>query len=172
MRQLTDEEHLVIKKLFDDRCGAFLQYAWIVCPKFVKRVSSGVRPLKTDLVDFVEMAEPHFRSFWFYYLFELPRASVNPVPLEQKAWQLLMPKVRKVLNEFEEILNAYESCDKDILLRSLKGLWDLIQKWNIISRSFKCKLEKMWDELEEREKEVEKLIEELSREKALSPSAE
>ena len=119
---------------------------------------------KVDLEDINRRMNKFYIAFWYRYEYQLPRISMDVLVLERTAWKLLSVRIKRHIDNFGEYIKTYspEDCNRDELLAHLENWWSLLQIWNTISRSYKCKLEEMQDELEERENDLRKLIEQLS----------
>lgn len=165
MRQLTDAEINVVRECKDwGGFSAYLQTMWLMYPVLTRRIIKGNFPEKEELAKIIDKMRGHKRSFDYCYFGKLPDASINPLSVEQEAWRLLSPLIEGFTNDFENYLVGYlpQKVQARKLLAYVEKWWDLLNKWNIISRSYRCKLEKMWDELEEREEETKRLIQELT----------
>lgn len=106
----------------------------------------------------------HMTAFNYYYCIKLPDEPVNPVKVEQEAWKLLMPRIEQHLKRFKNYIENYynpEEVDRDQLLAHILNGWELLQDWNLISKSYKAKLERNWDFVEERENTTRQLIDRL-----------
>lgn len=102
-------------------------------------------------------------------------AVVNPLQVEQEAWKLLSPRVAGYLERFGHVIG---SCSPDEITEELReqflGLvkegWDLLQKWNTISKAYNSKYEmaiygvtdELCGDVDEREEAVRSLIRDLS----------
>lgn len=78
------------------------------------------------------------------YLDILSKSEINPLRMEQEAWQKLSPDLSRFLEGFDSFINNYnnESLDEvDIIrIQLYNEIWyALYQEWDKISASYKAK---------------------------------
>lgn len=83
------------------------------------------------------------------YLKYLPQAPVNPLKREQKQWEQLSPSIDDFLANFKGFIEQYSpaSVNETIrkqLLSFIDEWWNLLQKWNDISDSYKPKVNQLY----------------------------
>lgn len=160
---LNELEQEIIKNHKRLQFGAYLQWTWFEYPELQEQISRREYPEQTKLIDTNKIMAQHKAMFDYCYFHSLPQAEVNPLQVEQDAWELLSPEIKQHLDEFENYIKGYspQNVDKEQLLAYVNNSWVLMQKWNIISNSYKAKYEKRWDIIEEKEQAARKLIQEL-----------
>ncbi len=139
-------------------CAGFLSWAYIEYSTSIEGLKKGEYP------DLSRLLHMHSRmSLWVYDFdsaySDLLLAPVNPLELEQRAWNLLSHRLHTHVDEFGSYMDSPQSCDK--LLEHLTTGWELLQKWNLISESYKAKHEQIWKRVPETEEALKDLIEEL-----------
>jgi len=153
---------------------AYLQGAFINLPKLDSDISKRHYPKKEHVTKMLDRMNRRKIEFDIEYD-ELSRATENPLQLEQKAWELLSPRVEDHLSRFRQFIDSYSpelitDESREDFLNLTREEWDLVQKWNIISKSYNPKYEMAiypktgLTEKDIREKEglVQVLIQELS----------
>jgi len=154
--------------------AAYLQGAWFEFPKLESNISKRNYPIKKDITEILDRMEGRQISFDVEYA-GLSREAINPLKIEQEAWKLLSPKVSTYLEKFRQFLNSYspekvnDRSRGELLALTQEG-WNLLQKWNIISKSYSPKYEIAiygqtgWTErdIQEREETVNVLVQNLS----------
>jgi hypothetical protein len=99
-----------------------------------------------------EKMDNYRMGFNITYNIELPRSKINPLKTEQKAWELLSPLIKNHLDTCKEYIKTNSSKterDKDRsdkIIEIINTGYDLVKKWNIISKSYASKLSKNSDE--------------------------
>jgi len=173
--KLSKLECEVVRRNAIHGVGAYLQWAWICFPKLKKNVLSRDYPTKEHITQVLDRMDKFRVEFDISYN-NLSRETTNPLQAEQEAWELLSPKVAGYLTRFKQFTDSYspdETNGKSIeqFLGLMKEGWDLLRKWNTISKSNKPKYEMSvykdvteWDgnDIQQREKAVRELISELS----------
>jgi hypothetical protein len=144
--------------------GAYLQWALPEYPDLQEQIGNARFPEPSRLTVVRNKMGLYRIEFDYYYLISLPRAKVNPLQLEQKAWRLLSPRVKQHLGEFGNYIAKYsqQNPERERLLTHINCGWELLQKWNVISKSYKAKHGKVWTVVSEREEATKQLIQELS----------
>lgn len=161
---LSELELEVVNKHKEWGFGAYLQWAWMEYPSLQREIQRGEYAEKDRLKYLVERMGDKKIRFDFCYLHSLPQEEVNPLQVEQEAWKLLSPKVKQHLDEFGNYIEGYspQNVNQGQLLTHVDCGWNLLQQWNIISKSYKAKYGQAWDKVAEREKATRQLIQELS----------
>ena len=164
MIMLTELEYEVVRSCEIDNFCAYLQWTQLEYPSLIRDVERKCYPQQTMLKHCIERMIDERNSFDYCYFSRLRDEKVNPLQTEQAAWRLLSPLVRAHTDGFGGYLAGYSpaSAEKDPLLAHLNDGLGLVEDWNVISRSYGAKLEKMWDQLEAREQAAKDLIERLS----------
>jgi hypothetical protein len=162
--QLNEQELEVVRKCKEWGFGAYLQGAWFQYPGLVRKIEEGNYPSQNELIKLNQKMEQRRLSFDDIYLDLLPREELNPLEIEQQAWKLLSPFIRQHTDIFSKFLETYYSngTQREQILTPINNWWNLLQDWNILSNSYKAKLEKMWDEVESREQQIRDLTKRLS----------
>ncbi len=168
MKQLNDSEWQIVVICRSHSFAAYLQAAWLHYPKIIRNIAVSIYPTKEELEKVNEKMWLKWGSFEHIYgwlLAEKIGIVSHPLQIEQQAWKLLSPLVRKHCEEFKNFLQSYspETANADQLLIYINSWWDLLQKWNIISKSYGSKYNKDWKYIESTEEEVRGLIAELSK---------
>lgn len=141
-----------------------LNDAWWIYEECEILLQHGSFPSKNTLTYLCENTDHDVKDFDTIYFSFLPIQPVNPLPVETEAWKLLSPQIRQFVTAFGTYLNTYaqESAVSEQLQAHLIIGKDLLEKWNIISDSWKAKYEGEWDTKVPREEEsVKELIEQL-----------
>jgi len=155
--------------------AAYLQRAWADFPTLERDAASRIYPETQHIQKVLGRMERGITEFDFAYFVQLPQEATNPLQGEQEAWKLLSPILKDYLTRFKQFVSSYSS-DKvsDESRQQLLGLvqegWQLLQKWDTISKAYNPKYEFAiynrtgWTEkgLQEREEAVKVLICELS----------
>lgn len=139
---LSDRELDVARRHKEPGFGAYLAWAWLEYPYLQADIKAG-KPVKPGRLSYANkrMAGKKF-DFDFCYLESLPQEEVNPLQVEQDAWRLLSPLVASYIESFDQYIQGYhpEIADTNQLLAYVTTGFELLKKWNIISKLFgeKC----------------------------------
>jgi hypothetical protein len=174
---LSELEQKVVDEHKEGGFGAFLSVMWNIYPPpehygLRRDISQGKFPEQNRLTYANDYMTKWRQNFDICYLFSLPAAPVNPLQVEQEAWRLLSPRVKQHTDEFGEYILSYspQTSEKEPLITHISNGWDILQKWNVISESYKAKYESYKAKygmsrstIEETETAAKALIEELCR---------
>lgn len=143
---------LELKVIFEARVSGFGMYicgAWMDHEILIKDISAKKYPSKQLLTDLYSKMRAARTRFNIAYLMCLPKAPVNPMEKEQRAWQELSPKVKDFLNRFNDFIQGFnpKSTEEEQLSGYINEWWGLLQKWNNISESYKPKIEEVYSYL-------------------------
>ncbi|MEK6910746.1 MAG: hypothetical protein AABW82_03155 [Nanoarchaeota archaeon] len=160
---LTELESEVVASCKDHGFAAYLQCAWFEYPRMKGKIARPEFPKKPELTKWTRDMGMHKTLFDIYYLHKL-KTGLNPLKVEQQCWELLSPRVENHLTVFNGYLDSYnaKNAKADELLPHLDLSWDLLQKWNVISNSYKAKYCMVWSGVKKEEKKVRSLIAVLS----------
>ncbi len=160
---LTEQEQYIVDISKVWRFGSYLQGCDIIHSEMWRQIGKGNYPDINDLTSINEEMKKYSLSFDVGYLDVLPRKEINPLKVEQKAWELLSPLVRDHTEAFDIFLKNYstQGVDEEQLRLHLNKWWNLLQKWNVISDSYGAKYGQSWDAVGKEEEAVKKLIQEL-----------
>jgi hypothetical protein len=150
-------------KVIDDcqgmSVGAFFELAYLCFPNELANSGSGETPHIANLRRLMRRMRMHATQFDTIYFYELPRAPVNPLRVEQEAWALLSPQLHRYQSELSVLLDNY---DRYGVIADLPGClqrgWELVQKWSLISDSYKAKESKKYDQIPAREAAVRDMM--------------
>lgn len=158
MKELTAQEQDIVHRYKEQQFGAFLQWVWLFYPEFAEK---GERPSNENLGKILERLREVIWGFNFCYFHRLPRETVNPLLVEQEAWRKLSPLIKQHADKLGALLPRLVSGEGNLegdLLAEIKHGWELFQKWNVISNSFRTKHDSNWNLVEEREEAVRNLV--------------
>ena len=168
---LSESEQEIVRNHKEWGFGAYLQWAWIEYPDLQEEIGKGKYPEKERLRYANKRMNDRKLGFDFCYSHSLSRAETNPLKVETEAWELLSPVVGQYISEFWNYIEGYspEAAEPWHLLAHVNYGWDLLQKWNTISNSYKAKYgtclgpaeKEEWDNVLEREQNARELILEL-----------
>lgn len=161
---LNELQQGVVNKCYEIKFGGFLFGALMEYSSLQKEIKKRQYPGQSRLISVNEGMNLGRKGFDVRYFLILPHEEVNPLQVEQEAWKLLSPHVKEYVRDFGIYVEGYSplaQVDQQQLLTYIdKGL-NLLQQWNIISRSYKAKYFRLWEEVGGREDVVRKLIQEL-----------
>ena len=160
---LSEREQSIVNQNKEWGFGAYLQWAWFEYPSLQEEIAAGQYPSRERLNNGNKRMDRERKGFDVCYLLELPHEEINPLKVETDAWGLLSPRVRRHVDEFGGYIANYSprTAEQQPLLTQVGVSWDLLQKWNVVSQSYKAKYEQNWDRVAEREDAVRKLIHQL-----------
>lgn len=146
--------------------GAYLQACWFDYPELKEKICKKEYPSKDELEKINEKMKMNKCSFDIYYQNFLSEEPINPLKIEQEAWNLLSSKIEEYLINFNSYTSTY-SPDRikdggGELTNFIEKGYSLLKDWNTISNSYKMKQERVYDKIEEKEADVKRLINKLS----------
>jgi len=145
---INDLEHKIIARNKLPYFGEYLQNAYMIYPLILEDISEkGYASTKElNIIKEINERTNNYRmEFNITYNIELSRSKINPLKIEQQAWQLLSPLIQNYLDMCESyIKNNSSKTEKnkdrsDRITEIIKTGHDLIKKWDIISKSYKSK---------------------------------
>jgi hypothetical protein len=169
---LSKSELEVVPRLKVHGFGIYLQSAWFEYHPLRRDVARGILPARARLGELTSKMGEMKNEFDQQYFIHLPKEIANPLKIEQEAWRLLSPRIRQHLQDFSAYVGGYsaENASCEQLLPHIDLGWSLLQKWDVISKSYSPKYEIAiypktgWSEndIQQREEAVRVLIRELS----------
>jgi hypothetical protein len=159
-----------------------MSYLWMSYEDHKTTLTEDNLPDDEDIKKFYDIIETYRFEFDETYR-NLQEAKVNPLKIEQEAWELLSERIKQYQIDHKEFIENAHSIDntpenRQKLSDYLDGAFELLKKWEIISKSYAGKYdiaiyrgkpnfehmtdEKWMEDIPEREQRVEGLIEELS----------
>ncbi|MFA6305918.1 MAG: hypothetical protein WC651_04325 [Candidatus Gracilibacteria bacterium] len=145
--------------------GASLQCAYFDYEHYTEGLSFGMAPPSSALRSTHSRMRENCMHFDSKYCEQLGAKPLTVLAPEQETWTCLSPLVHDFLGRFKIFIDGYDSeqneeSKKTTLKTLLNEYWDLIQKWNVISQSYKAKeFFKSDEQVAEREQAIRALIE-------------
>jgi hypothetical protein len=138
---LSQLELEVVKQHKEWGFKAYLQWAYFDYHILQREITVGRLPEVKRLDVANKKMENKRLGFDYCYFVKLPEQEVNPLHVEQKAWQLLSPMVKAHVGTFNQYIRDYspQYAEGTQLLVRINSGFGLLQKWNIIADSFGIK---------------------------------